>query len=276
MAAAASVLCACPLPAQRLRSFTTFRQWHSEPRLSAKLEYAAGTIRLSAGRPAELYRMEVSYDEDRFLPVSDFEASTETLALGLRPSGDGGIRVVSRRQLHQTAVVAFSPRVDLSLDVTLGAVDADLELGGLRITDLVVATGASQAVVRFSHPNGVRCRAATFRSGAAELSVLGLGNSRCDLIVVEGGVGTVTLDLGGPWTSNARVRATMAMGALTLRLPRNAGVSLRTETFLSSVEPSGMERRGARYFSRGYDQAARHVDIELTSAVGGITIEWVE
>ncbi len=168
-----------------MRPFSTFRQLHGETRLQAELNYAAGTLRLVPGRPTELYRMDVSYDEDRFVPVSGFDASRGRVMLGLRSSGEGGIRVVSKNQLRQAANLTFSPRVDLDLAVALGAVDADLELGGLRISQLKLETGASRAVVRFSQPNGVRCRSADLSAGAAELSVIGLGNSRCDRIVVR-------------------------------------------------------------------------------------------
>ncbi len=168
--------------AQSMRPFSTFRQLHGETRLQAELNYAAGTLRLVPGRPTELYRMDVSYDEDRFVPVSGFDASRGRVMLGLRSSGEGGIRVVSKNQLRQAANLTFSPRVDLDLAVALGAVDADLELGGLRISQLKLETGASRAVVRFSQPNGVRCRSADLSAGAAELSVIGLGNSRCDRI----------------------------------------------------------------------------------------------
>jgi hypothetical protein len=261
--------------AQSMRPFSTYRQWHGETRLDARLQYAAGALRLAAGRPNELYRMDVLYDGDRYVPVSDFDAARGGVALGLRASGDGGLRVVSQRQLRQTASVTFSPRSDLALDVTLGAVDGDLELGGLRLTDLALEAGASRATVRFSQPNAARCRSATLRSGAAELSVLGLGNSRCDNIAFEGGVGRVTLDFGGTWTSSARVQVKMALGEVALRLPRQVGVRLTLDKFLASFEPQGLVRRGTSYLSPGYDQAARHLDIDVTTAVGGVTVDWL-
>jgi hypothetical protein len=78
--------------------------------------------------------MDLAFDEQRFLPISDYDAARSAVALGLRRGGDGGVRVVSRGQLQQSANVAFAPSVDLDLDVKLGAVDADLELGGLQLT----------------------------------------------------------------------------------------------------------------------------------------------
>jgi hypothetical protein len=274
--AALALSLGAPAAAQSMRPFSTYRQWHGETRLTARLDYAAGALRLAAGRPNELYRMDVLYDGDRFLPLSDFDAAQGGVALGLRAAGDGGLRVISRNQLRQTASVTFSPKNDLALAVTLGAVDGDLELGGLRLTDLDLQAGASRATVRFSQPNATRCRSATLRAGAAELSVLGLGNSRCDLIAFEGGVGRVTLDFGGAWTSSARVQVKMALGEVALLLPRQVGVRLTLDKFLSTFEPQGLVRRGDSYLSPGYDQAARHLDIDVTTAVGGVTVGWID
>ncbi len=259
-----------------MRPFSTFRQLHGETRLNARIEYGAGNLRLEPGQPGELYRMNLSYDEDRFVPISDFDASSRSVVLGLRARGGGGVRVVSRNQLQQTADVAISPRVDLALDLSLGAVDADLDLGGLRISDLDLRTGASRMTVRFSRPNATRCRRAAFSAGAAEVQVLSLGNSRCQEIKYEGGVGQVLLDFSGASTSSARVTVTMAVGGITLRLPRKAGVRISMDKFLSSFEAAGLIWRDNAFVSANYEGAKQRLDLDLTTAMGGVEVEWVE
>jgi len=259
-----------------MRPFSTFRQLHGETRLTARLEYGAGTLRLQPGEPRELYRMNLSYDEDRFLPISDFDASSRVVVLGLKARGEGGVRVVSRKQLSQAAMISISPRVDLDLDLSLGAVDADLELGGLRISELDLKTGASEATIRFSRPNAMRCRRASFSAGAAEVTVLGLGNSRCEEISFEGGMGKVVLEFGGAASSNARVAVRMAVGGITLRLPRRAGVRITMDKFLSSFEPAGLVRTGNAFVSANYKTAGRRLDFDLTTAVGDVDVEWVD
>jgi hypothetical protein len=271
-----ALIAAGPAAAQSMRPFSTYRQWHGETSMAGRLEFAAGAIRLAAGRPSELYRMDVLYDGSRFQPLSDFDAARGAVQLGIRSQGNGGLRVVRQGQLRQTGSVTFSPRTDLALAVTLGAVDADFELGGLRLTNLELEAGASRATVRFSQPNATRCRAAVLSSGAAELTVVGLGNSRCDRIAFEGGVGRVTLDFSGAWTSSAQVAVKMALGEVALRLPKRIGVRLTLDKFLSSFEPQGLVARGTSFLSPGYDQAARHLDIDITTAVGNVTIDWVE
>ena len=269
-------LFAASTQAQTMRPFSTFRQLHGETRLTAQLEYGAGSLRLEPGKPGELYRMNLSYDADRFVPISDYNASSRIVVLGLEAKGKSGVRVVSRNQLRQAAVVAISPRVDLSVDLSLGAVDADLELGGLRLSELDLKTGASQATIRFSSANPMRCRRASFSAGAAEVTVLGLGNSRCEEIVFDGGVGKVLLEFGGVATSSAKVAVTMAVGGITLRLPRQAGVRISMDQFLSSFEPAGLVRSGNAFVSTNYDGAERRLDFDLTTAVGGVDVEWLD
>ena len=259
-----------------MRPFSTFRQMHGETRLNARLEYAAGSLRVAPGEQNELYRMDLSYDGERFVPVSDYDAARGSVNLGLKSSGNSGVRVSSRNQLQQVASVVLSPRVDLSLELNLGAADAEVELGGLRVNSLELSTGASRTAVGFSRPNATRCRRAAFSAGAAEISITGLGNSRCDEIEFDGGVGSVTLDFGGSWSSSSRAKVTMAMGGLTLRLPRNVGVRITMEKFLSSFEPAGLVRQGNAFVSANYARAARHLDVDITSAMGDVNIEWLD
>ena len=272
----ALVLCAGEAPAQTMRPFSTFRQLHGQTRLDARLEYAAGTLRIGPGDQDELYRMDLSYDGERFVPVSDYDPARGSVSLGLRSSGNAGVRVSSRNQLQQVASVVLSPSVDLSLELHLGAADTEIELGGLRVNNLDLNTGASRTSVAFSRPNATRCRRAAFTAGAAEISITGLGNSRCDEIEFDGGVGSVTLDFGGSWSSSLRAKVTLAMGGLTLRLPPNVGVRITMEKFLSSFEPAGLVREGSAFVSPNYSRAARQLDIDISSAMGDVDIEWLD
>ncbi|HEX2249633.1 MAG TPA: hypothetical protein VHH32_04755 [Gemmatimonadales bacterium] len=262
--------------AQDMRPFATFRQMHGETRLSARLEYAAGLLRVAAGPAAQLYGMDLSYDDARYQPVSDYDAESRTVTLGVTPEGEGGVRVVSRSQLRQVAAITFSPAVDLALAMTLGAVDADVDVGGLRITALSLKSGASRTVLRFSQPNPVRCRIADISAGAAEVSIVGLGNSRCEAIQFEGGMGKVLLDFTGKWSSDSRAQVKMAVGELTLRLPRSIGVRVRMDKVLSSFEPAGLVRRGDVFESLDYQRRTRHLVLDLRTAVGGVNLEWVD
>lgn len=265
-----------PAAAQTMRTTTVSRQYHGEKQLSARIEFGAGTLALRPAAPGTLYGMRLYYDTERFQPVSRYEAATGDLLLGVSSTGGGGIRVSSRKQLHQEAVIELSPEVELSLDVELGAVEAGLDLGGLRLLEAHVKTAASKTILRFSRQNPGDCRTLELNAGAAEFSAYGLGNSRCRSIRFEGGVGDVTLDLTGAWDADARVVAKLTLGGLTLRLPRDLGVELDMDRFLATFSSTGFEKRGSTYVSEGYDGKARHLSISVTSNVGDVKVVWVD
>lgn len=269
------LLLAAPLAGQTMRSTTSTRQRHAIKDLNARIEFAAGTLTLRAARGTTLYNMNLQYDADRYSPISRFDAASNALVLGVQNVGNAGLRVSSKRHLQQNAVVELSPDVNLSLDVSFGAVEAGIDLGGLRLTDARIRTAASQTSLRFSQPNRAVCSSLELNAGAAKFEAVGLGNSGCQEIRFDGGVGEVTLDLTGQWTTDSRLVANVAIGGVTLRLPRQLGVELVVDRFLASFNPVGFSRKGSSYFSEGYDARERHLRIEIKTTVGDINVEWV-
>jgi len=263
------------LGAQSLKSYSTTRQFHGEVRLTATIEFAGGTLHVGAGPSASLYAMQLAYDGERFQPVSQWDAGKHAVTLGLTSRKQGEMGVGGSTQ-NQVAKIQFSPQADLDLSMAIGAAKSVVDLGGLRLSSLVVETGASQTEVRFSKRNAMRCTTAAFRAGVAELSVLGLGNSQCDRVTFEGGMGSVLLDYAGAWSGDAELEATVAVGGLTLRIPRSIGVTITTEQFLATFQPAGFTRQGNRYVSTNNATAARHLVVTLSTSLGGVTIEWVE
>ena len=263
------------LGAQSLKSYSTTRQFHGEVRLTATIEFAGGTLQVGAGPSASLYAMQLAYDGERFQPVSQWDEGKHAVTLGLTSREQGEMGVGGSTQ-NQIAKIQFSPQADLDLSMAIGAAKSVIDLGGLRLSSLVVETGASQTEVRFSKRNAMRCTTAAFRAGVAELSVLGLGNSQCDRVTFEGGMGSVLLDYAGAWSGDAELEATVAVGGLTIRIPRSIGVTITTEQFLATFQPAGFARQGNRYVSTNNATAARHLDVTLSTSLGGVTIEWVK
>jgi hypothetical protein len=48
------------------------------------------------------------------------------------------------------------------------------------------------------------------------------------------------------------------------------------DKFLSSFEPAGLTRRGNSFVSSNYDGADKRLEINLTTAVGGVDVEWAD
>lgn len=268
------LLAVAPAAAQTMRSYDYARPYHGEQQLRARVVFAAGRLRLRAGGSEQLYQLLLQYDTERFRPVGSYDAGSGLVRMGVEGNGSGGIRIGRRNALPQTAAIEFSTATNLSLEVSLGAADAELELGGLRLAELDIQSGASRAEVSFARPNPGRCRSASLASGAGEVTVLQAGNSGCPAWHFEGGVGAVTIDLGGAWPADARITLQMALGGVTLRAPKELGVRVRMSGFLAGFEGSGFSKAGKTYTSAGYDAAKRRVDVEVSSALGGVTVEW--
>jgi hypothetical protein len=269
-----AALFARPIGAQELRTVTLSKQYRGQDSLDAEIEFAAGVLKVRPGVPGSLYRMELSYDPERFAPLSQSDSNGSHIRLGVKSSGQAGISVGLRNERPQDGTIELNPSAVLALDLTLGAVQADVDLGGLKVAEATIQTGASQTTLRFSSPNRVRCDRLAVSVGAAQFSALQLGNSDCDEIHVEGGVGGVLVDLTGAWKRNANVSLSVALGDISLVLPKEVGVELTLDRFLSNFNPEGFVREGRSYRSRNYTSAERKLTLSLTSTVGAVKVEW--
>ncbi|NOT06910.1 MAG: hypothetical protein HOP28_01765 [Gemmatimonadales bacterium] len=274
MTGVALTLLASPLAAQTIRDYEYSRPLRGEEQLRAIVEFGAGRLALRAGAGDHLYSLILRYDADRFRPIGSYNAAGAEVRLGVEGTGSGGIRVDSRRALPQTAVVELPTSVALSLDIRLGATESTLELGGLRISEFDLKTGASRTSVTFGSKNRESCRTASVTSGAGEITVMNAGNSGCRSWRFDGGVGAVTIDLGGAWPADARLSLNMALGGVTLQTPRDLGLKVRVGGFLAGFESSGFSKENGVYTSANYAAAARHIEVTVTSALGGVKVEW--
>ena len=93
-----------------------------------------------------LYRMQLAYLPDAVRPLHSFAPGTRTLRVGVEKRGvriRGGDR---SGDMH----LDLARAVPIDLDMELGAVEADLDLSGLRVGELHVESGASDAKLRFA------------------------------------------------------------------------------------------------------------------------------
>jgi len=163
----------------------------------------------------------------------------------------------------------------MDLDLEFGAVQGDLDLGGLSLTRLELSTGASESTVDISEGNPLEMERASFEVGAADFTARHLGNLNAERIEVDAGVGEVTLWFNGEWRRDARVHVKMGLGALELRFPEGLGVKLTKNSFLTSLDSEGLVKRGDAYYSLDWDRADRQVTVDLDAAFGSVKVVWV-
>jgi len=263
-----------PLAAQTMRDFEYSRPLRGEKQLRAVVEFAAGKLTVEPGPANRLYGLVLEYDAERFRPIGRYSAGGAEVRLGVEGIGSGGVRIDRRKALPQAAVVEFPASVNLALDVTMGAAEGSLDLGGLRLAELTLTTGASRTLVSFGEPNTGSCRSASVSSGAGELFVTGAGNSGCRIWRFDGGVGALSLDLDGAWPADSRMIFNLALGGVTLVAPKNLGLRVRVNGLLSGFKGKEFVREGKTWTSANYAGASRKMDVEVSSALGGVSVVW--
>ena len=271
--AAASLAAARPSAAQTWQTLTSARQRHGETQLTVVVNYAAGEFRLGAAPAGTLYRMDLRYDEDRFTPLREYDVQAGRLRVGARGRG-GRVESVGRRKGDPTPSLdlQLAPDIPLALDLELGAVKSAVDLGGLALRSVRYRTGASETTLRFSRPNPEPCSELAIEAGAAAFHAWSLGNAGCRSVRLEGGVGDVTLDFSGAWQGAMSADLSVALGTLTLMLPRDAGVAVHLSRFLASFDQAGFVKRGDTWYSAGYESARRRLVLHVSATFGAVRV----
>ena len=263
--------------AQDYRTAAESRQRRGEEALVVNVQFGVGEFRLRPGPERVLYRVNLRYDARAFEPVSDYDADTRRLRVGVEGLNHRGNRINYSDMPEQRLDLELSPAVPTELDLAFGAGAADIELGDLSLRQIDIKGGASETVVRFSRPNRIACQRLTFQVGAIDLKTEKLGNARCQHIELKGAAGDITLDLTGAWAEGepARVEVAMGLGSVRLRLPEDVGIAVNVDRFLTTFDQAGLRKRGSRYYSANYETAKTKIDLDVKAAMGSVEIEWV-
>jgi len=256
--------------AQEWQTLTSRRQYAVEKELRVDVEFGAGQIQLEPGAAGALYEAQIRYDAEVFEPYADYNA--ESLRVGLKSDGKTKKKLKEGGRL----TLKLGPEVPVDLNLTFGAAEAEIELGGVRIRNTAIKTGASDTKLRFSKPNTERMEALVLHAGAAAIHATGLANANAKRVDVKGGVGDVLLDFTGEWRGDTEVHVEMGLGSLKLRIPRGVGVRVGKDTFLMSFDSQELVKRGNTYYSTDWDKANHRLTIDIGGALGSIEVQWVD
>jgi len=267
--ATAALLLATPLSAQSWRTLDVARQLHDSGTYTVTVQYGAGRLALHATESPLLYDMRLRYDAERTEPVHSFSPGSRTIRLGVRKQH---VRLRDDENPAELQV-DLADRVPLDLSLELGAVEADLDLSRLRLNDLQVESGASEATLRFDSPNPEQMRSMRLDVGAASLKAVRLANANTRNIQVNAGVGTVDLDLGGDWRQDIALNVEVAVGGVRVHVPSDVGVRVEMRKVLASFEHDGLVKRGGAYFSDNWDSAPYKLSIRTGTTLGKFELD---
>jgi hypothetical protein len=152
-------------------------------------------------------------------------------------------------------------------------VEADLDLSGLVLDALKVRSGASETTIRFDSVNARPMQRIDIEVGAASVRAVRLANSGAQTIRVQGGVGSVDLDFDGAWRHDVELETQIALGGVTVRVPRDVGIEVRISRVLASFEQQGLVKRGDVYVSDNWDSARHKLRIRAMTVFGKFELE---
>ncbi len=162
--------------------------------------------------------------------------------------------------------------VPLSLNMNFGVCDADVDLGGMEISDARFSTGVCSFKLDFSSPNKITCDELVVKSGVSSVTVENLCNARAKSVELKGGVGSLKVDFGGKLESDCSVRVKTGLGSLDISIPSDINAMIMTpESFLTSVDVSGFFAQGGGVY-RSSVKKGPELKIYIDSAMGGVSI----
>jgi hypothetical protein len=236
-----------------------------------KVLYGTGAFGLRATSTPLLYHMQLRYDRTRTEPRHSFNVATRELQVGVQKSD---MRFTGRNDEEQSRLqleLSRATPIDLALD--LGAVEADLDLTGLRLSRVHLASGASDGKVRFDSLNPTRMSALDVSLGAASFRGERLANANTPSIRVDAGVGNVELDMGGQWTQDIDLHVEVLLGVVTIHVPADVGVRVTLEKSFGSFDHEGLVRRDGAWVSRNWDSAPHKLRVSAETVFGKLTID---
>lgn len=105
-------------------------------------------------------------------------------------------------------------------------------------------------------------------TGRLQLSGLPITHLR-----VEGGAGTLYVDLSGDWKRSFDGRISGGVGTVTVRLPTSVGVRVHATGGLGAVSAPGFERDGDAYVNNAYGKSPVTLTLDIEGGVGTINLE---
>lgn len=270
-AAVAGVSTAAAAGAQSWRTAHVGRASADSAPLAVSVRYAAGDFAVRAAPSGWLYDAAVTYDAERVDPVYRYDAAARTFAIAV---DRGTMSWPGAREGSAEFRLALGAAAPLELDITTGAVAADVDLTGLRVRGLAFETRYSDATVHFDRPNVERMPNLRLAATGARLRAVRLANANAPRVSLRARGSQAILDLTGQWTGDIALTLDALMTRIVVRVPSDVGIRYAVSgSFAGS--PGGLVQRDDAWVSENDGAARHHLVVTGTLSFGQVVIERV-
>lgn len=175
--------------------------------------------------------------------------------------------------------IQLSTRYPMTIDLDIGACEADFDFGGLPITEFNLDVGAASGIIDFSKENPERMEELSIDAGATSLEMASIGNANFDKFTFDGGAGSFELDFRGTYKGESVIEISVGLGSADIILPKDIPVQIDKggDNWLSSVD---LHRRSLDevddniFESDDFENANTRIILILDVGMGSIDVYW--
>lgn len=243
--------------------------------LRVELLFGLGKLKLEPGDAETLIDGTVRYNVEELKPTVVQEGDTVRLVQGDEERGEGFSITVPDLPLDLEIEGHVESEWDLrigsvpmALTLHTGAMESELELGGLSLSELDISQGVSKFELSFSKPNQTVMERMQFNAGASRAILNGLSNANAEVITFKGGAGSYRLDFSGELTRDVRVRLEAGVGEVVILVPEGVSAEARLEGALTDVDAFGAwQRSGDKVI---LDGSGPEILFDITMGLGNL------
>jgi hypothetical protein len=265
----------------------------TEKRVDVELSFGAGSLEVQRARGGELVKATLEFPEDADTPEFSYRKHGRAGDLRIQAgdiehwehddegynvefddeSWDGWWREGDRNDWW----IALTDEIPLALRIETGASNNEIDLTGLRISDLDIEAGACELLLTVDRPTNHPTRIISIDGGAAKVRLEGLGNLNFDRMEFNGGAGHFTLDFDGELDHRATVEINLGVGQMNIFVPRDIGVKLDCSSCtLASVSVSGaFDEEDDVYVNERYGRTKGEILFEISASLATVNVETI-
>ena len=242
--------------------------------IEVEIDFAAGELVINSADQDEAAKLEIVYSEDWVGYDVDYHTRGKTGRLVLESDLRGHRH--NHDDLENEWTLTLSTKYNTIIDIDMGACDADLDLGGLRIEEMHMDVGATSGHIDFSEPNPITLEDMDVDVGASSLEMKHLGNAHIERMSFSCGAASCELDFSGDFRGETVLDLDVGVGSADVMVPEDVGVRVIGEDgWFSSLDFHGLKLRRVDDDVReteDFDDAEKRLVIRVDVGMGSVDI----
>lgn len=225
------------------------------------LAFGAGELNLSPGGDHFLIDGQATYNVDDLKPeVSNIDGNVKIET--------GNLEIDGIPNFNDRVINTWNYRLGtnpMALTIKAGAYVGNFELGGLSLSNLHIADGASEVELNFSQPNRIQMQSFRYETGASNITLNNLANANFSTMIFECGAGNYELDFSGQLQRDTTVFIETGLSSMTITVPDSTNAQVIVEGGFTNISRRGNWEISGNSYSIPGDSPKLTITIEMNA-----------